>query len=209
MRVSISLPCYGRPKRTIRSIENICNQTINGWEALVVGDGCPIMQDYLDSNYFSDLIYESKKMGNILDISNLTENKGGHGYYITNMNIERAKGKYLTFFANDDEILPNHLESYLSGIENTNYDFVYFDSFIEPYNGNRIAELRFGGIGHSELIIKTEFLKKMPPHTPEYGHDWHLIDSMMKLSEGGYSKSNNKPTYIVKALGDNRTDTID
>ena len=139
MRVSISLPCYGRPKRTIRSIENICNQTINGWEALVVGDGCPIMQDYLDSNYFSDLIYESKKMGNILDISNLTENKGGHGYYITNMNIERAKGKYLTFFANDDEILPNHLESYLSGIENTNYDFVYFDSFIEPYNGNRIA----------------------------------------------------------------------
>ena len=57
MRLTISMPCFGRPQRTIRAIESICNQTINGWEALVVGDGCSVMQDYIFSNYFSDFCH--------------------------------------------------------------------------------------------------------------------------------------------------------
>ena len=33
-------------------------------------------------------------------------------------------------------------------------------------------------IGHSELIIKTEFLQQMPTHDEHYGHDWALIFNM-------------------------------
>ena len=56
MRLSVSMPCYGRPQRTIRAINCIANQSINGWEAFVIGDGCPVMQDFIDSDYFKDII---------------------------------------------------------------------------------------------------------------------------------------------------------
>jgi glycosyltransferase involved in cell wall biosynthesis len=210
MRLTISMPCFGRPQRTIRAIESICNQTIDGWEALVIGDGCSVMQDYIFSNYFSDLVKTVNARGNNLNISNLTQNYGGHGYHITNLNIQRATGKYFTFMANDDVILPNHFENYLSGIEGTDYDFVFFNSFIEPHGGLRNAELRYGGIGHSEILVKTEFLKQMPPHNADYGHDWVLIDNMMRSSTKGYIKCENKPaTYVVKGLGEHRADSID
>ena len=208
MRVTISMPCFGRPKRTIRAVEDICNQTINGWEALVVGDGCPIMADYITSNYFSDLVRDANARGNSLLISNLSENKGGHGYYITNMNIQRAVGKYFTFMANDDRIETYHLETYLSEIENTDYDFVYFNSFLHPLFAVRDAQLRFGGIGHSEIIVRTDFLKLMPPHNEHYGHDWQLIESMIN-NTGMYKKSIKSPTYKVMGLGEHRSDEID
>lgn len=200
MRITISVPCFARPQRTIRAIECIANQNINGWEALVVGDGCEVMKDFILSNYFSDIVKNANSRGNDLKISNNPENKGGSGYYITNQNIQRAKGKYFVFYANDDVILPNHLENYLSEIEGTVYDFVYFNSYIEPYNSIRDSSLRFGGLGHSEIIIRTDFLRNMPPHNADYGHDWKLIEAMIK-NDGKYKKAVNKPyTYIVKSL---------
>lgn len=202
------MPCFGRPQRTIRAVECIANQTINGWEALVVGDGCGVMASFIISNYFSDIVKDAKARGNNLKISNNAENKGGSGYYITNQNIQRAKGEYFVFYANDDVILPNHLENYLSEIDGTDYDFVYFDSYVEPYGGIRESSLRYGGIGHSELITRTDFLKKMPPHNAEYGHDWHLIEAMM--NNGKHKKAVNKPyTFIVKSVPAKREEGID
>lgn len=208
MRVTISMASYHRPKRTIRAIESIAKQNINGWEALIVGDGCPYMADYITSNYFSDIVKDCNSRGNSMLISNLSENTGGYGYHIINMNIEKAKGKYFTFMANDDVILENHLQNYLSGIEDTDYDFVYYNSFIEPFASIRNAHLQFGSIGHSELIIRTDFLQKMPKHTTQYGHDWSLIESMSRNSTK-HKKVVSMPTYIVKGVGNSRFDEID
>ena len=183
MRLTLSIPCYGRPERTIRSINCIANQTVNGWEALVIGDGCPIMQDFIDSNYFLDIQKDCEARGNDLYISNNLINKGGHGYDITNINIQLA-------------------------IEGTDLDFVYFDSFVAPRNATRIAELQYGRIGHSELIVRTDFLRQMPPHNEHYGHDWALIQSMMQ--NGKHKKALNCPqTYRVMSLSDNREKGID
>jgi glycosyltransferase involved in cell wall biosynthesis len=208
MRLTVSMPCFGRPQRTIRAIECIANQTANGWEALVIGDGCPIMQNFIDSNYFRDLIQTCSSNGNNLIIDNYLFNQGGHGFAITNSNIEEAKGEYFTFFANDDIILPNHFENYLSQIEGTDLDFVYFDSFVAPRNAIRNAQLQYGMIGHSELIIRTQFLKSMPMHDAEYSHDWRLIEEMVK--SGKHKKAENSPaTYHVMSLSDNREKGID
>lgn len=207
-RLTLSMPCYGRPQRTIRAIECIANQTANEWEAFVVGDGCPIMQDFIDSNYFADLQKDCELKGNDLFISNEPYNQGGHGYAITNRNIEFANGKYFTFFANDDILLPNHFENYLSQIEGTDYDFVYFNSEVKPTNHLRISILEYGNIGHSELIVRTDFLKQMPPHNEHYGHDWALIQSMMQ--NGKSKKAEHSPaTYWVMSLSDNREQGID
>jgi hypothetical protein len=207
-RLTVSMPCFGRRKGTIRAIECIANQTANDWEALVIGDGCPIMQDFVDSNYFADIVKDCNAKGNQFIIKNNKENRGGHGYFITNENIKIARGKYFTFFANDDILLPNHFDNYLSAIENTNYDFMYFDSYVAPRRANRVAQLQYGMIGHSELVIRTEFLKTMPMHNELYGHDFELIQSMMKF--GTHAKAvNHPPTYHVMSLSDNREQGID
>jgi glycosyltransferase involved in cell wall biosynthesis len=209
MRVTISMPCYKRPKRTIRAIESIVNQTINGWEALVVGDCCPNMDDFLKSNYFNDLIQQSENNGNILSITNNDTKYGGWGYHITNQNISRAKGKYFVFLDNDDMFLQNHLENYLSGIENTHYDFVYFDTYLHFRGGGRQSDLRYGEIGHSELIIKTDFLRSIPPHSGSYGHDWELVANMMSKTRE-HAKAYGKPqTYYVMSSPDARETEID
>ena len=208
MRLTLSMPCYGRPQRTIRAIECIANQTINDWEALVIGDGCPVIKDYLDSGYFNDIRIECAKRGNDLIIDNNSFNQGGHGFAITNNNIKIAQGKYFTFFANDDIILPNHFENYLSQIEGTDLDFVYFNSIVKPINSLRVSQLQYGSIGHSELIVRTEFLRQMPTHNEHYGHDWQLIENMAK--EGKHKKALNcPPTYYVMSLSDNREQGID
>ena len=208
MRLTLSMASFGRPQRTIRAINSIANQNINGWEALVIGDGCPVMQDFIDSDYFEDLIEICSYNGNDLIIENNPVNQGGNGYAIINNNIKIAQGKYFVFFANDDIILPNHFENYLSQIENTNYDFVYFDSWVEPRNSKRVAQLQYGSIGHSELIIKTDFLRQMPYHNEHYGHDWALIQTMMQ--NGNHNRADGCPlTYRVMSLSDKREQGID
>lgn len=206
-RLTLSMPCFGRRKGTIRAIECIANQTANNWEALVIGDGCEIMDDFLKSGYFNDIRKDCRSRGNDLYIGNNPKNKGGHGYAITNNNIEFAQGKYFMFFANDDVILPNHFENYLSEIEGTDLDFVYFNSLVVPNNQIRNSQLQYGHIGHSELIVRTDFLKKMPKHSAEYGHDWSLITNMELL--GKSKKSNNSETYHVMSLPDKREEGID
>ena len=208
MRLTLSMPCYGRPQRTIRAIECIANQNINDWEALVIGDGCSVMKDYLYSGYFNDIRIECAKRGNDFIIDNNPVNQGGHGFAITNNNIKIAQGKYFVFFANDDIILPNHFENYLSQIEGTDLDFVYFNSIVKPINSLRVSQLQYGTIGHSELIVRTEFLRQMPTHNEHYGHDWQLIENMTKL--GKHKKADNcPPTYYVMSLSDNREQGID
>lgn len=206
-RLTLSMPCFQRRKGTIRAIECIANQTINNWEALVIGDGCPFMEDFLKSGYFNDIRKDCRIRGNDLYIANNPQNKGGHGYAITNNNIQFAEGKYFVFFANDDVILPNHFESYLSAIEGTDLDFVYFNSLVLPNNQIRNAQLQYGHIGHSELIVRTEFLRQMPKHNEHYGHDWSLIEQM--AISGKHLKSENPPTYHVMSLSDNREQGID
>jgi glycosyltransferase involved in cell wall biosynthesis len=208
MRLTVSMPCYGRPQRTIRAIECIANQTANNWEALVVGDGCQVMKDYLSSGYFNDIEVECGKRGNDLIIVNNSVNQGGHGFAITNRNIQLAEGKYFTFFANDDIILPNHFENYLSQIEGSDLDFVYCNTIVAPINSLRSPSLQYGSIGHSELIVRTEFLRQMPIHDSEYGHDWQLIENMAKV--GKHKKALNcPPTYYVMSLSDKREEGIE
>lgn len=208
MRLTLSMPSFGRPQRTIRAINSIVSQNINDWEALVIGDGCSVMKDYLSSGYFNDIRKECYYKGNDLIIENNPINQGGHGFAITNNNIKIAQGKYFVFFANDDIILPNHFENYLSQIEGTDLDFVYFNSEVEPNNSLRVSQLQYGMIGHSELIVRTEFLRQMPMHDAEYSHDWRLIQSMML--NGKHKKAENCPaTYHVMSLSDNREQGID
>jgi len=196
-RITISMPCFGRPKRTVRGINSILEQTITDYEALIVGDGCPVFQNIIDNR---ERLLSPVSSGAKLVLENLPKNYGSYGYHITNMNIQRAEGEYFLFMANDDLIEPNHFEQRLKYIEDTEYDFVYFNTRIRPDGGYvRKPILERHCIGHSELIIKTSFLKSMPPHRDKYEHDWDLVGDM--LSNGAKCRYIDKsPTYTVMSF---------
>jgi hypothetical protein len=200
MKITISIPCYGRPQRTRRMLDAVLQQNVDGWEALFIGDCCPVIKEIIDSGEYDHAQKRAAGRGNSLIIDNLDMNYGGWGYEITNRNIQRANGEYLIFGANDDVILPNHFEEYLNAIVGTPNDFMYFNTYVEPYKEIRNSRLEYSKIGHSELIVKTSYAKKMPPHSPVYGHDWTFIENLMAGGGTWAKASYNDPTYIVKSV---------
>lgn len=207
-KLTLCVPCYERPKRTIRALESVLAQDMNGWEAYFISDGCHKFSKMCDENVFDDYIKEAESKGNKLVIGNL-EHCGGWGYNVRNYIFKKADSEYTLFLDNDDVLKPNHFSNYYNSIAGTDYDFVYLNTWIEPLSRVRNSELKFGLIGHHEIIIKTEFLKKMPLQLPHYGHDWSLIENMMRASSKHAKINNTDYTYIVKCLGDFRNDTID
>lgn len=191
------MPCLDRPQATKRAIDSILAQSEKSWEAFVIGDNCSNIESLIKNNEYE--VQEPSK----LIIENLPQRYGGYGFHIRNEYIQRASGKYIVFLDNDDYFLENHLENYLSEIENTDLDFVYYNTWV-IHNGERFPRLEQNHIGHSELIIKTDFLKRVPIVSSNYGHDWELIQGMIDM--GGKSKKGNsrKMTYRVMGIGTTR-----
>lgn len=199
-RITISIACYKRPERTKRSIQCILDQNLNGWEAFIMGDACPDFQKLIDNGYLQSIKEEQEKKGNIIHYFNAPINGGGCGYKLINYAVENATGKYLVFYANDDVILPNHFSHYLSEIENTEYDLVYYNSHLAPLKSNRETKLQISSIGHCDIIIKTDLAKRLKPHSERYTHDWDFIQEASK--KGKVKKANSKlATYKVMRLG--------
>jgi len=183
------MACYGRPERTKRSIQCILDQDINNWEAFIMGDACPDFQKLIDSGYLQSIKEEQEKKGNIIHFFNTEVNGGGCGYKLINYAIQNAIGKYFIFYANDDVLLTNHFSNYLE-IENTDLDYMFFNSWVDPIDKPRDSRISPHVIGHSEIILKTELAKQLPEHSAIYGHDWEFIHAMSKKGKGEKSKSN-------------------
>lgn len=201
-RVTIVVPCFGRPQRTLRMLECIKNQTIDDFELFFIGDGCYDFESMSKTSTFIETINNLKSRGVIVHTFNMDKNHGGWGYNIINYALNNAIGKYFIFASNDDLLEPNHLEHYLSEIENTDYDMVCYSSFLKPRNSVRIPNLVGGEIGHSEIIVKTEVAKLAKPHKPKYGHDWDFIkfflDNNYKIK---MSENIDTQTYVIMAFG--------
>lgn len=201
MKLSLVVPCFGRPQRTLRAMQCVLEQDMDGWEAFFIGDGCPEFQKMMDEGVF-DLFEDNAEIkikGNRFVLQNLPEHKGGWGYAARNHAKNQLKGDYTLFMDNDDVIKRGHFSNYYNAIRNSKCDMVYFNSYIEPIDAIRETELKFGSIGHSEIIVRTNLWLNFS-QKPEYGHDWELIKHIID-SGGLIQKSNNPPTYIVKEIG--------
>lgn len=197
-RICAVMPCWGRPARTRRMINNILAQNINNWEAFVIGDGCPVFNTLFDSGeakFYQDL---AASKGNKLHIFNLEKNYGGFGYHIINHCFEHNNSEYVIILGNDDIIAADHFQHYLSEIENTDLDIVAYKTFMKFLPERHcIRPVCFQGglIGHAEIIIKSSTARQFKLN-PEYGHDWELIS---KIHGRGKSKvaTSSHFTYFV------------
>lgn len=195
-RLTLIVPCYGRPLRTRRMIYNILNQSITNWEAFVIGDGCPLFQKMIDSGEAESFMKKAEENGNKLHCYNLDQNYGYWGGPIFDYCINLSKGKYVIFAGNDDIIELNHFEHYLSEIENTDYDLVYYKSYIDPNDSIRNPSLQIGSVGHSELIIKKSCIGDSK-HDRVYACDWSFLSKLLNKGISTKKAESNKTTYKV------------
>jgi len=201
--VSIIMPIWGKPRKTKRAIESVCAQNRNGWQLICVGDGCPLWESELESSWLRELQAEAYMNDNeIITVNRLHE--GGYGYAARNYGISIATGNWIMYLDNDDVIKHNHISERMIATEkNHNIDMFYFNTWIEPKRWHREAELQYGSIGHSEVMFRAEFLKKMPPANSQYGHDWVLIEAAINAG-ANTCKISGEYTYIVKSLPDSQ-----
>ena len=208
-KVTLSLPCYGRPQRTKRAIECILSQDLEGWEALVVGDHCPKFQHLIDSGWLEERAKIASSKGNSLVYYNLPDRTGHCGYQITNDNIKAAQGEYILFMGNDDIILPTHFSHYYGEISKTDLDYMFFNSYIHPLKRVRETKWAPSEIGHSEIIVRASLAKNAPQHSKRYGHEWDVLRYMEKHGKGAKSESL-LTTYHVRNIPNGGTkDKID
>lgn len=223
LKITAVLPCFGRPMRTRRMIECIATQSLQGFEIFIIGDQCPDFDNMLKAVWWREFLFNMDVLGNRIEYFNQEKHTGGWGFNQINYAIARATGEYFMFLGNDDIIRRKHFQMYYEGIENVRNIsqrvrpmFAYANTWIDPIKQIRIANLNEGGIGHSELIIDTYFLKDRPKHKPIYGHDWHLVQNMCEAMTiiPDCAIRNENPTYFIMSIPDGNGgkktfDTID
>lgn len=126
--VSILLAVYNGSDFIEEAIISVIEQTYSNWELIIVDNGST------DNTY--EIIQKMASLDNRIRTFQLNE-KGKVKAY--NYSFEKAKGDYICFFAADDKLTPNSLESRVQPIFNMHMGFstclLRTFSEINEYNG--------------------------------------------------------------------------
>lgn len=146
-KVSIIIPVYNSEQYLNRCIESLLNQSYSNLEIIIVNDGSTDKSLSICEKY-----KENDERIIIID----QDNKGvGEA---RNTGLKNVTGDYIMWLDSDDYIEKNHIEAFVSNIEEDNYDVaVSLERVNIPKKENSIE------------IIKNLLLKKIAPHL------WQMI----------------------------------
>lgn len=207
-RICAIMPCWGRPARTRRMINNILAQDINNWEAFIIGDGCPVFNGLFESGEASFYQNLAASKGNKLHMFNLEKNYGGYGYHIINYGFKNNNSNYIVILNNDDIISPEHFRHYLSEIENTDLDMVAYKTFMKflpPHHCIRPVSFHNGFVGHAEIIIKSTTARQYES-VAKYGHDWKLIQEINSRGKSKIASSSHFSYFVTRVSSESSGD---
>lgn len=128
--VSVIIPTKDRPEMLPQAIQSVLNQTFTELEIIVVNDGGVDVQSVISClNTRGNIVY--KKHDHALDRS-----------AARNTGIRAARGKYIAYLDDDDIYYPNHIETLVKFLENSEYKIAYTDAVMaqqEKQNGEYVT----------------------------------------------------------------------
>jgi GT2 family glycosyltransferase len=132
--VSVILPTFNRPDLIKRTLNSLVNQTFRDFEVIVVNDAGENIEKLLN------------EFNHLLNIRYFQNSKNLGLAATRNIGLKNAEGKYIAYLDDDDIYYPEHLETLVKEIENSDYKVVYTDSIrvIEEFvNGEYIEKERY------------------------------------------------------------------
>jgi GT2 family glycosyltransferase len=130
--VSVIVRTKDRPMLLKRALRSISNQTYRPIEVVVVNDG----GSDLDRNELQEILGDVS-----LYYIKLETNTGRA--HAGNVGLDNAKGKYIGFLDDDDELYPDHLTALMTNIVNSESKIAYTDAevvFIEITSDGEVIE---------------------------------------------------------------------
>ena len=154
-KISVIIPVYNVENYIARCIDSLLNQTYMDFEIIAVNDGS------LDNSLSILKSYEKDKGIRVID----QENSGPA--VARNCGIAAATGEYIMFIDSDDFVDPDYIESYITTIENSDFDVVmggykkitgeHID-FVRSPNGKKFS--KYLVTGPVAKIYRKDFLKE-------------------------------------------------
>ena len=150
--VSIIMPTYNRPQMLLLALESIVKQTYPNWEVIVVNDGGEDVGNVLSTVFAGE------------EIVYVRLPKNHERSYARNVGIRLAKGKYIAYLDDDDQYLPDHLETLIAFLESSSYEVAYTDAYRivhEKQNGRYVEKQR--GVSYSydfsrKILLRENFI---------------------------------------------------
>lgn len=117
-KISILLATFNRAHLIEEMLDSISKQTFGNWECLIIDDGSSDNTEQIVSSYI-----KNDERFNYLKRPDAYR-KGLPGS--RNYGLDKAKGKYIIFFDDDDIAHPRNLEICLNKLRNTGSDFCHY-----------------------------------------------------------------------------------
>ena len=136
--VSIIVRTKDRPKLLCEALRSIASQTYDTIEVVLVNDGgCTLDIEYLKKNLGETTLVHVQNEHSL--------GRSGAG----NIGLAHCRGKYFAFLDDDDALLPDHLQTLISFLENSDYKIAYSD--VIEYQKIYDAEIH----GYRQKEVKT------------------------------------------------------
>lgn len=114
--VSVIIPTKDRPEMLELAIQSVLNQSYQNLEIIVVNDGGVDVQTKLD------------KLNTRGNINYLKHPYNQERSAARNTGISATKGKYIAFLDDDDTYYPDHIQTLVEVLENSDYKIAYTDA---------------------------------------------------------------------------------
>lgn len=132
--VSVIIPTYGRPTLLKRAIDSVLNQSYNEIEIIVVDDNNPGTTEREETEELLKNYATNKK---VIYIKH-EFNKNGAAARNTGLSI--AKGVYVTFLDDDDEMLPNRVSECVKEMDSLDKSWGACYTDFNKYKANGVID---------------------------------------------------------------------
>ena len=145
--VTVIIPTKDRPEMLAQAIQSVLDQTFTELEIIVVNDGGVDVQSVISRlNTRGNIVYKK-------------HDRAPERSAARNTGIRAARGKYIAYLDDDDNYYPNHIETLVKFLENSEYKIAYTDAVMaqqEKQNGEYVTINR--SVPHSLDFDKDKIL---------------------------------------------------